>query len=163
MLSAGPRNTHRVHFLKSVITDERNGHLPSDHNYGHRVHIRRGNAGHRIGGTRATGDQRHTNLASDPGISICCMHCRLLMAHENMPDGILLCELVINIQHRTARITENMFHTFITQRTDHNLRTRQVFFYQIGTWAILRSRRGRHRRTPQGIKVSAQKARHFLP
>jgi hypothetical protein len=51
------------------------------------------------------------------------MHCRLLVANQNMLDLILLEQRVINVKDRPARIAEYVFDLFFLQAPDYNLRT----------------------------------------
>ncbi|TQN49141.1 hypothetical protein DLNHIDIE_03547 [Acidithiobacillus thiooxidans ATCC 19377] len=137
MLGARPGNTHRIHFLKGIIANLRNGDLSTDHHQRDGVHIGRGDAGNSVGGTRTTGHQRHTHLAGHPGIGIGSMHSRLLMTYQHMLHGFLLIQGIINVENRTAGITKNEFHTFITQGAHYNLGTGQGFGFSFWAQALM--------------------------
>ena len=46
------------------------------------------------------------------------MQRRLLVAHENVAEILLLVDFVIDGKHCPARITENVFYTFGMKRLD---------------------------------------------
>ncbi len=50
----------------------------------------------------------------------------LLVAHQDVPDLVLLENLVVDRQHRAARIAEDMGHALIGQRRQNDLRTRHL-------------------------------------
>ncbi len=54
------------------------------------------------------------------------MHGRLLMANQNVPDFILLKELVINRKDCAAGIAKNHLNALIDQGLDYQLSTRQL-------------------------------------
>jgi hypothetical protein len=48
MLNTRACNTHRIHFLKSIVTNHRRRHLTRNHHHWNRIHMRRGNTRYRI-------------------------------------------------------------------------------------------------------------------
>ena len=52
------------------------------------------------------------------------MHRRLFMAHQNVANGVLLENCVIDRQHRAAGIAENHLNAVILQRAQYDLGTR---------------------------------------
>jgi hypothetical protein len=50
---------------------------------------------------------------------------RLLMAHQDMPDLVLLKQCVINMQHRAARVAEYVFNPLFLQTADSDFRAGQ--------------------------------------
>ena len=126
VLGAGPRDADRVAFLEGVVADEMGRHLAGDADHGDRIHQRVGEAGHRVGGAGAGGDQHHAALAGRAGIAFGRMGGALLVAHEDVLDLLLLEDLVIDRQHRAAGIAEDMLDPLVGQRLQHDLGARHL-------------------------------------
>ena len=62
MLGAGSGNADNVHFLKSVVTDQRGGYLAGEDNDWDRVHIGGGNSGNSVGCTGSGGQKSDTHF-----------------------------------------------------------------------------------------------------
>ena len=126
MLDARARNADGIAFLKRVFADGVGGHLPGNHHQRNRIGIGRGDAGNRIGHAGAGCDQRHAHFIGRARVAVGGMQRALLVTHEDMLDLILLEQLVINKQHRAARITEHVFDSFFLQAAHNNFCTRQL-------------------------------------
>ncbi len=126
VLGAGPRDADRVAFLEGVVADEMGRHLAGEADHGDRIHQRVGEAGHRIGGAGAGGDQHHAALAGGAGIAFRRMGGALLVADEDVLDLLLLEDLVIDRQDRAAGIAEDMLDPLVGQRLQHDLGTRHL-------------------------------------
>ncbi len=125
VLDAGTGNADRIDFLEGVVADQGGGNLTGDDHHGNGVHIGGGNAGHRIGRARAGGHQHHTGFTGGTGVTIRGMGCSLLMADQNMFDLFLLVEGVVYMQDGATRIAEEVFDTFILEKTRYNFGTGQ--------------------------------------
>ena len=53
------------------------------------------------------------------------MSCGLLVAYQDMLDLVLVIESVVDVQHRTARVPEDVFHVFGLQRAHKYIRASQ--------------------------------------
>ena len=102
---AWPGDAHNIHFLKGVVPDKRAGHLAGENNNRNGVAIRGGNAGDRVGCARPGSYQSHPDFAGCPGVAVGCVNGGLFMADKNMAD-VVAGDFVINVKHRSARITE---------------------------------------------------------
>ena len=123
VLGRRPRDADRVAFLEGVVADEMGGHLTGQTDDRDRVHQRVGERRHHVGRARAGGDQRDADAAGRAGIAFGGMAGALLMAHQDVLDGVLLHQLVIDREHRAAGIAENMLDALVDQRLDDDLRT----------------------------------------
>ncbi len=50
----------------------------------------------------------------------------LLVSNQHVLDLFLLEELVVDVEHRAARIAEDVFHAFLLQTTDDDFRTGEL-------------------------------------
>ena len=105
----------RIGLLEGVIADQMRRHLACEADHGDTVHQRVDQAGHGIGGTWPAGDQHDTDLARGSGIAFRRVHRRLLVPHEDVADGVLVEDRVVNRQHCTAWIAEHDLHALILQ------------------------------------------------
>ena len=120
VLGTRPRDADRIAFLKCVVADQMRRHLASDTDQRDRIHQRIGQRGDHVGRARPRRDERNARLAGRARIALGGMARALLMANEDVLDGLLLENLVIDRQHRAARITENVLDAVILQRLhDH--------------------------------------------
>jgi hypothetical protein len=122
-LGAGAGNAHCIPFLKGVRADHERGHLPGQNHNRDRIHQRIDNACHNIGCTGAGRHQHDTGLACGAGIAFGGMDRALFMAHQNVPDIILLENLVIDRKDSATRIAEYHFHALFLQGLNHHLRS----------------------------------------
>ncbi len=120
VLDAGPGNTHRVAFLKSVLTDIARRHLSADDDQRNGVHVCRGDARDCIGHARPRGHQANTDLVGRSGVGIRCVHSGLLMTNQNMLELVLFEKFVVNKKNRAAGIAEYIFDLFLLQAPDYN-------------------------------------------
>jgi len=122
VLGARPCDADGVAFLECVVADQMRRHLPSEHDDRNRIHQRVGEAGDGIGRARPRGDEYRAHLAGRPRIALGSVHRALLVAHEDVPELVLLEQRVIDRQHRAAGIAENVLDALIEQRLDHHFR-----------------------------------------
>jgi hypothetical protein len=120
VLGARPRDADRVAFLERVIADEVRRHLARDAHERDRVHQRIGQAGHRIGGAGAGGDQHAADLAGGARIAFGRVHGALLMTHQNVLQLLLLEHRIIDRQDGAARVAEDVFDALVEHRLDHH-------------------------------------------
>ena len=118
MLDAGPGDADRIHFLEGVVADQRGRHLAGEDHQRNGIHVGGGDAGHRIGDAGAGGDQHHAGLAAGAGIAIGGVNGGLLVAHQDVLDVLLVVEVIVNMQHGTARITKQIFNAFFLEAAD---------------------------------------------
>jgi len=111
VLGAGTCDPDNIYFLKGVISDQTGRHLTGNHHDRHRIKIGRRNAGNRVRGTGAGCHQTDPYTPGGTGIRVRGMDRTLLMTHQDMPD-IRFRQLIIDIQNRPARITEDVIHAF---------------------------------------------------
>ena len=124
VLGAGPGDAGGIRFLEGVVADQVGRHLPgqADDRYG--VHERVGQSGHRVGGAGSGGDQNRAHPAGGAGITLGGMDRALLVAHQDVSQGVLLEQGVVDRQNRAARIAENDLNPLIHQGLDHHFRSR---------------------------------------
>ena len=95
--------------------------LTADHHHRNAVHVSSRNTGYRIGDAGPRCDQRNTDIARGTRVAIGRVNSCLLVAHQNVLDGILLIKSVVNVQHCTAWVTPHVFDVFGLQGLDKNL------------------------------------------
>ena len=120
VLGAWPRDADGVRFLEGVVADQMGRHLSGDADDRDRVAQRVGQAGHRIGGAGAGGDQHAADLAGRAGIAFGRVHRALLVPHQDVLHLVLREQRVVDRQHRAARIAEQVLHALVGERLDHH-------------------------------------------
>src|SRR5438552_13738299 len=121
VLNAGPSDANGVNFLKSIGADQAQWNLAGDHHNRRRVHVRVVHAGDRVGGAGPGRDQRHTDAPRSPRISFGHVDRALLVTYQVMSDAIACApQLIIDVQHGAAWITEDRIDTFVHERIDQN-------------------------------------------
>ncbi len=95
-------------------------HLSRDADERDRVTKRVREAGHRIGGAGAGGDQDATDLAGRARIAFRRVDGALFVPHQDVLDLLLREDGVVDRQHRAARVAEQMLHALIRHRADHH-------------------------------------------
>ena len=120
VLGARPGDSHDIDFLECVVADERRGDLTGDDHHRNRVHVGRGDAGDRVRGARPGGGQAHADLASGSGVAVGGMNRALLVAHQDMLDGVVG-YLIVDVDDGSARKAENDLHTLTFQTLEKDL------------------------------------------
>ena len=106
------RDSHDIHFLKRVISDQVSCHLPCKADKRNTVIVCRCKSCDQIGGSRSACHQTHAYLSSCPRISICLVNERLLMAGKDHFYVVLFIQLVADINSTRTRISEDCVHSF---------------------------------------------------
>src|SRR5690606_16590011 len=102
-------------FLEGVHADGWRRYLAADDNQRDGVHVGSSYAGDGIGGTRAGGDECYADLAGGARKGVRRVNGRLFMAYQNVFEGVLLEDFVVDVQHRTAGIAKNEFDFLFLQ------------------------------------------------
>src|SRR5260221_662464 len=118
VLGARPGDADRVALLESIIADQVRGDLAGDTHDRNRIAERVRQAGHGIGRPGARCDQHAADLAGRARIAFRRVHRALLVPNENVAHLILRENGIIDRQHRTARIAEQMFDVLVGKRLD---------------------------------------------
>ena len=123
MLGAGACDAYNIYFLKGVVADEMSMYLPGNGDDGNGVGIGCRQSCHNIRGAGAGRDQTNSDPSRSPCVSVGGMGSSLLVPDQDMPKILVPIEIMINIQHGSARIAENDIHTFTFQAFKKNART----------------------------------------
>ena len=123
VLDDGHRDAHDVRFLKGIRADDGLRHLAGDDNERDAVHVRRGDAGHRIRGARAGRDNDDTGLAGSARIAIRLMRCALFVTGEHMVNLLRIVQGIVDLDGLSSGITEHGVHTLGLQAGDNGLST----------------------------------------
>ena len=115
VLGAGPRDARGVGLLEGVVADQMGRHLAGQADDGDGIHQRIGEAGHRVGGARTRGHQHHAHLAGRARIALGGMDGRLLVAHQDVAQPVLLEQRIVDRQDRAARIAEDDLDFLVDQ------------------------------------------------
>ena len=130
VLGAGACDADRVAFLECVVADEMRRHLSGEAHERGRVHERVGQSGNGIGGAGTGGHQHAADLAGRARIAFGRVHGALLVPHQDVLDLRLLEQRVVDRQHRSAGIAEEVFDPLIGQRLDHHVRPGHFFAHR---------------------------------
>ena len=123
MLGAGSGDADYIHFLKSIVADQRGGYLTGENNDRDRVHVGRGYTGNSVGSPRAGSQQSDTHFPADSGVAVSGMDRRLFMTHQHVGEFRTLHQLVIKIDDRPSRVTENCVYIFLLEAFNYCLGT----------------------------------------
>ena len=126
VLDDGAGNTHGVALLEGIGANRRHRSLAADHHQRNGVCVSSSDTCYCIGQAGAGCHQRHAYFTRCTGKAIGCMHGRLLMAHQHVLDSVLFVECVVDVEHCTARVAPQVFHTFCLKRLDENFSTHQI-------------------------------------
>ena len=128
MLGDRHRHPGDIHFLESILAQPGKGYICRDRYQRNTVHIRCSDTGYQVGRSRSGSCHTYTHFAGRSRITVCRVCRALLMTGQHMVDLIgMLIQLIINIQDRTARITEYSIHALLFQAFDHDLGSGQQF------------------------------------
>ena len=86
VLGDGQRDASHIGFLEGVPPNCGARHLSGDGHHRHRVHLGGGDAGNQVGGAWAAGCGADANPSGGAGVSVRGHGCRLLMAHQHVPQ-----------------------------------------------------------------------------
>ncbi|MPN16094.1 hypothetical protein SDC9_163432 [bioreactor metagenome] len=123
MLDAGAGDADGIALLEGILADVLGRDLAAQHDHRDGIHVRGGNAGHRIGHARTGRHQRNADLLRRARIGVCGMNGGLLMANQDVLDVLLLEKGVVNMQNGTAWVTEHIIDLFFLQAPDYNFCT----------------------------------------
>ena len=121
MLGHRVGDAHDVRLLEGVGTNGLNAHLTGDNHHRHGIHVRVGDGGDHVRGTRAGGHQAHAHLASGQRIALGGMAGGLLVAHEHETELRAVVDLMVDGQDRAAGDAEDVLDAEILQRTHQRL------------------------------------------
>ena len=89
-------------------------------------------AGHRIGGTRPRGHQHHADLSGAAGVAFGRVHRAAFLAHQDVADGVLLEQRVVDRQYRAAGISEDDLDALVLQGAEEDFCSRLGGFCRHG-------------------------------
>ena len=116
VLGDGNGDPSDVHFLEGVQAQGRTAHIAGNGYHRHRVHIGGGQAGNQVGGPGAGGGDHHAGAAGAPGVAVGGMAGALFVGGEDVADFVaVFIQRIVDVQHRTAGITEHRVHTLLQQ------------------------------------------------
>ncbi len=121
VLGAGPGDPDCIRLLEGVVADHEGWNLPRKHHERDRIHQRIDKAGDRVGRAGAGRDQHDAGPAGRASVTFGGVGRALFVAHEDVADLVLLEQLVIDRQNRSARIAEHCVHALVAQGLDDDL------------------------------------------
>ena len=119
-------DAHGIAFLEGIKANSSSGHLATDNDHGNTVHVGRCNAGDSIGKAGARCDQSNTDITRGAGIAIGRMHSSLLVANQDVLNGVLLEEGIVDVQYRTAWVTPDVLDVLGLKGFNENFATAQI-------------------------------------
>ena len=123
VLGTGAGDAGGIGFLEGVLPDQMGRHLPGQADNRNGVHERVGQARDSVGRTGAGGHQHTAHFTGRAGIALGRVDRRLLVAHEDVPDRILLKQGIVNRQDCAAGIAEDDFYPLLDQGCDQRFCT----------------------------------------
>jgi hypothetical protein len=121
VLGAMARDADRVAFLEGIRADEMGRHLPGDAHDRDRIEKSVGEPRDDVGGARPGRDEEAADLAGRARIAFGRMRGALLVAHQDVAQLFLMEKRVIDRQHGSAGIAEDMLDALVFQRAHHHL------------------------------------------
>ena len=126
VLDARAGDADRVAFLERVLADGVGRHLAGEDHHRDRIHVRGGDAGHRVGDARAGRHQRDADLVRRARIAVGGVDRALFVPHQDVLELVLLEDFVVDVEHRAARIAEDVLDAFFLQAADDDFCARQL-------------------------------------
>ena len=122
VLDAGPGDTHGIHFLERIASDNGGRNLPRNYYHRDRIHISGGNSGDRIGGApvrKSPGRLRACRwiLHSHPrhGVAPCSCRTRICLTLS------CLNKASVKVQDRPARVSKEILNAFVLKALYYNI------------------------------------------
>ena len=115
------RDARDVGLLKGVGPDDRRGDLAGQYHDGHRVHVRVGQTGDRVGRPGAARHECHADTARGPRIAVRGVNAALLMAGQDRAYLRRVVERVEDGQDHSPRIAEEDVHALHLQRANQRV------------------------------------------
>ena len=116
MFRARPRDPDRIRLLEGVVANHECRNLSGKQDDRDRIHQCVGQAGDGVRRARAGRDQDHARAPGGAGVAFGRVDCALFVAHEDVPDPVLLKDLVIDWKHRPARVAKYDVDPLVLQR-----------------------------------------------
>ena len=114
-------NADDIHLLEAVPPQGTGGYVAGDGDQGHRIQVGIGDAGHQIGSSGTAGGDHYAHLAGCSRVTVRRVAGSLLMGGNHVIDAIgTFIELIVDIQHGAARITEYRRDALMNQLFDEN-------------------------------------------
>ena len=129
VLDAGTGDADRIDFLEGIVANQRRWYLAGDDDQRDGIGVGGGDAGHGVGQTGAGGDDGDADLAGSARVAVRLVNGTLFVPREDVGDVFLLVNRVIDVQHGTAGVAENVFHLLFPQRLDDDFCTVQMMFF----------------------------------
>ena len=85
-----------------------------------RVHQRIDQSGDRVGGAGAAGHQHHADLAGGAGVALGGVHRAAFLADQDVADGVLLEDRVVDRQYGAAGIAEDDLDALVLQGAEQD-------------------------------------------
>ena len=121
VLDARTRDPDAIDLLKCVAADRMGGYLSGNHHHRDRVHVRGRDAGDRVRGAGTRRDQDDAGLARGAGVAVRHVRRALLVANKDVLDVILLVDLVVDVEHGSTGIAEEVLHPFVLEKLHDDL------------------------------------------
>ena len=110
-------DTGDVHFLKAVSAEVRHRDVAGDGDEGNGIHVRRRDARNEVGRPRPAGRDAHARLSRRARVAVCCVRGALFVRREDVAEGAVAVDGIVNIEHAPARIAENGADALFLQTT----------------------------------------------
>ena len=130
VLGDGHGDPGGVGLLEGVLADHVGGHLPGQDHHGHRVHHRRGDPGDHVGGPRAGGADADPHLARGPGVAVRHVRRPLLVAAEDVLEGVVP-EDVVQRDHGPPGHPEERVHPLAQEALAEDLRPVKLLHHRL--------------------------------
>ena len=121
VLHHGHGDAHDVGFLEGVGADDAARDLARDDHERHGVHVRRGDARHRVGGAGAGRHEHDAHLAGGAGVAIGLVHRTLLVAGKDVTDLRGVVERVVDLDGLATGVPEERVHALGLEARDDGL------------------------------------------
>ena len=121
VLGDGHRDAGDVDLLEGVAPEHIQPDVPRDGDDGDGIHERGRDAGDEVGGAGAARREDDADAPRDAGIAVCRVCRALFVRGDDVTDGAVAVERVVNIEHGAARIAENRVNALFFEAVDEDL------------------------------------------
>ena len=132
MLGGRAGDAGGVGLLEGVVADQMGWNLAGQADERNGVHQCIHQTGDRVGGARTGSHQHDADLAGRAGVTFGRMHRTALLADQDMADGILLEQRVVDRQYGAAGIPEDDLYALILEGAEENFCSRLGFVCRHG-------------------------------
>ena len=110
-----------ISWKEGVAPEHVEADVPRDGDDGDGIHEGGRNARHKVGGAGAARREAYADAPRDARIAVCRVRRALLVRGDDVADGAVAVECVVNIEHGAARVAEYRVNALFFEAVDEDL------------------------------------------